>query len=798
MDATETEKIYVAVGYDIVDGFQTLSWAMKKWNSHPCSIVILHVNYNTSKKYVPTLLGKLPAKGASEKILERIRKHEQRIIQKLLSKYIALCDNVPAETLEVEKFDEPMEKRTIDLIHGLGITKLIMGFSFMKPSLKSEVDVNGLFYVNQHKPPFCELFVIFGGKQVTPRVKNDEIIMEDDNGFKIASMRDKINCIDWLERMFFDKTIDTQHRSSCAPSSSSTNFEPYLNQNEWKFSFQEIENYAQELMSLNLEEGSSGQDNHVSHFNPVEPYVKERNSSNNMSAAENIDILKDKVNEAYRTIQLKRKEDEANWERHEKAEWAIYLCNRREEELEYLIKEEVTRKEELRKDLDAEKEQFHKIKMDIEDSKKKLSLVAEQQSELLNRLHIYTLAVPQAETKLGKALAEKTEMLMEMDGLRKQRNAMNRSIEFFQRKRCHKNECRLIEKGCGLREYTKEEITLATQNFSEQMRLKSDGNWTNVYRGQINHSTVAIKMLNHVPDLSQLDFQAKVRNLGKIRQPHLVAMLGFCSEPKCLVLEYMNNGSLEEMLFCKSKNRVLSWRDCIRIAIEVCSGLGFLNAAQPKPIVHCHPSPSKILLDCNLVAKITGFGLHGCSEECNDNSSDMKAIGVLLQNLLNGRRNLVTMDTEACFDEIGEQWPFDVARDVMGLAMRCMSMNCEPNGEMSITRVVEELNEIRKKGDDMVAREGWRNINGGNVHGQDSTHVPSVFICPILQRIMKNPHIAADGFSYELEAIEEWLQSGHDISPKNLKLKHKLLTPNHTLRSLIEDWQGKRSAKVAN
>lgn len=35
------------------------------------------------------------------------------------------------------------------------------------------------------------------------------------------------------------------------------------------------------------------------------------------------------MNEAYRTIQLKRKEDEANWERHEKAEWAIYLCNRR-------------------------------------------------------------------------------------------------------------------------------------------------------------------------------------------------------------------------------------------------------------------------------------------------------------------------------------------------------------------------------------------------------------------------------------------------------------------------------------
>ncbi|KAK1300014.1 putative U-box domain-containing protein 50 [Acorus calamus] len=54
---------------------------------------------------------------------------------------------------------------------------------------------------------------------------------------------------------------------------------------------------------------------------------------------------------------------------------------------------------------------------------------------------------------------------------------------------------------------------------------------------------------------------------------------------------------------------------------------------------------------------------------------------------------------------------------------------------------------------------------------------------------MKNPYIAADGFSYEEEAIEEWLHSGHETSPMtNLRLKHKDLTPNHTLRSLINDW----------
>lgn len=59
---------------------------------------------------------------------------------------------------------------------------------------------------------------------------------------------------------------------------------------------------------------------------------------------------------------------------------------------------------------------------------------------------------------------------------------------------------------------------------------------------------------------------------------------------------------------------------------------------------------------------------------------------------------------------------------------------------------------------------------------------------------MKNPHVAADGFSYELEAMEEWLGVGHDTSPMtNLRLENKFLTPNLTLRFLIQDWQNKNS-----
>jgi hypothetical protein len=48
---------------------------------------------------------------------------------------------------------------------------------------------------------------------------------------------------------------------------------------------------------------------------------------------------------------------------------------------------------------------------------------------------------------------------------------------------------------------------------------------------------------------------------------------------------------------------------------------------------------------------------------------------------------------------------------------------------------------------------------------------PSYFVCPILKEVMTDPHIAGDGFSYEAEAIREWLHCGHDTSPMtNLRL----------------------------
>ncbi|KAJ0254925.1 U box domain-containing protein [Hirschfeldia incana] len=66
---------------------------------------------------------------------------------------------------------------------------------------------------------------------------------------------------------------------------------------------------------------------------------------------------------------------------------------------------------------------------------------------------------------------------------------------------------------------------------------------------------------------------------------------------------------------------------------------------------------------------------------------------------------------------------------------------------------------------------------------------PQYFICPITQDVMEDPHVAADGFTYEGEAISSWFERGHETSPMtNKRLPHTSLVPNLALRSTIQEW----------
>uniref|UniRef100_A0A803NCS3 Protein kinase domain-containing protein n=1 Tax=Chenopodium quinoa TaxID=63459 RepID=A0A803NCS3_CHEQI len=89
----------------------------------------------------------------------------------------------------------------------------------------------------------------------------------------------------------------------------------------------------------------------------------------------------------------------------------------------------------------------------------------------------------------------------------------------------------------------------------------------------------------------------------------MVLLLGACPEYGCLVYEYMHNGSLEDRLFRRGQTMALSWQHRFRIAAEIATGLLFLHQTKPEPLVHRDLKPANILLDRNLVAKISDVGL---------------------------------------------------------------------------------------------------------------------------------------------------------------------------------------------
>ncbi|XP_057783889.1 putative U-box domain-containing protein 50 [Salvia miltiorrhiza] len=749
------EKVCVAIGTEGLEGFSTLQWALRRWSNH--RILILHAPNAASKHYVYTPLGKLRSSSVSEEKLKLLDKTDQANADRVLAQYIAFCGRVEAQVMKMEiKEEEPLHKQIVEAISNLGISKLVMSLAFMKPSSspKSRGAISGTFYVVRNKPSFCELFVICQGQRIFLR---DDGFMEDDKG-RNHSVKN------WLGRMF-PETSPTNHWDKCRD---------------------DIEHYAHQLLSLHQLEGD------MEACNSTDLCIPQ-----NMDGAERIEVLKRTIRDAQGTIQLNRKQANIAKERREKAQRAIDICNARAEELQTCLHMETVKKVELNKMLDGTREEIVQLESELHQKRSKLDSVIELQKELSQTLHQSSSARVRAELKLEEAVKTRADMVPEIEELRKHKDVLQRRIEFCKEKDAIAKVSRMNGSGFAFREFTAAEIIAATEDFSDRFRVKSA---KNVYRGRINHITVAVKMHNTADERSLQDFTTKVKLHSQVQHPNILAMTGFCSELSCIVHEYMHNGTLHDALFSsgrswKRKNQPLAWHARIRIAAEICAALGFLHKVKPNPIIHGNLKPSKILLDRFNVAKIYGLNGHW-SYNKHDIVLDIQAFGNLVLQLLTGNYWSRIVDTAAAIENLDRtagEWPMDLAIELSNIATSCLSKNCVADESMT-TMLVRDMNDVKRRADQLVDNIELPVHDEEAAGAEDSCNVAGAFFCPIYQEVMQNPHLAADGFSYELEAIDEWLKTGHDTSPMtNLRLKHKSLVPNHTLRSLIEEWRNKRS-----
>ncbi|XP_051135478.1 LRR receptor-like serine/threonine-protein kinase EFR [Andrographis paniculata] len=178
----------------------------------------------------------------------------------------------------------------------------------------------------------------------------------------------------------------------------------------------------------------------------------------------------------------------------------------------------------------------------------------------------------------------------------------------------HKRKVKEIDTTYGMAPIVPErfsyyDLLRATENFGES-NLLGIGSFGSVYKGDFGEGKIlAVKVFNLQSEASFKSFDVECEVLRSIRHRNLTKIMGSCSneEFKALVLEYMPNGSLEKWLY--SDNHCLNVEQRLNIMIDVASALEYLHHGYSTPIVHCDLKPNNVLLDVDLVAHVSDFGI---------------------------------------------------------------------------------------------------------------------------------------------------------------------------------------------
>ncbi|XP_024518200.1 cold-responsive protein kinase 1 [Selaginella moellendorffii] len=163
----------------------------------------------------------------------------------------------------------------------------------------------------------------------------------------------------------------------------------------------------------------------------------------------------------------------------------------------------------------------------------------------------------------------------------------------------------------GISNFTYHELETATKGFSDINKL-GRGAFGTVFKGVLKDgSEVAVKQLDLHSKQGQREFVNELSIITSIQHKNLAKLRGYCldRDDRILVYEFLENKSLDQLLFESATGILLDWPTRFQIVLGVANGLAYLHEGSQKQIIHRDIKASNILLDHRLHPKISDFGI---------------------------------------------------------------------------------------------------------------------------------------------------------------------------------------------
>ncbi|KAA8524058.1 hypothetical protein F0562_010511 [Nyssa sinensis] len=304
--------------------------------------------------------------------------------------------------------------------------------------------------------------------------------------------------------------------------------------------------------------------------------------------------------------------------------------------------------------------------------------------------------------------------------------------------------------------------SLQSDVFLKNMKLSNkdiigSGGYGTVYRMTINDSTAfAVKRLNRGSADSDRGFGRELEAMGDTKHRNIVTLHGYYTAPhyNLLIYELMPNGSLDAVLHGglhlrgvnlispqqplrrSMDKKVLDWASRYKIAVGAARGISYLHHDCIPHIIHRDIKASNILLDENMEARVSDFGLATLMEPDKTHVStlvagtfgylapeyfdtgratakgDVYSFGVVLLELMTGKKpndeafveegtKLVTWvkavvqekREELVLDSSLQGCPVDEINHVFSIAIMCLEP--EPSKRPTMAEVLKMLEQMK-------------------------------------------------------------------------------------------------------